>query len=46
MLMEVHTHIGDTHSVFLINLFPFFKRQYNIGQKIAEDYMKMPPKKY
>lgn len=39
---------GHSLSEFLINLFPFIKGPvlHNTGYKIAEDYMKMPPKKY
>lgn len=45
---STHAYWGHALSVFLINLFPFLKAPvlYNTGHKIAEDFMKMPPKKY
>lgn len=45
---STYAYWGHALSVFLINLFPFLKVPvlHNTGHKIAEDYMKMPPKKY
>lgn len=45
---STHAYWGHAISVFLINLFPFLKEPvlYNTGHRIAEDFMKMPPKKY
>ena len=39
---------GHEFSILLINMFPFMKDGilYNVGHKIANDYMDMPKKKY